>query len=106
MGSRLDFIFDPQIAARPVCDWRFAVRIFQYMWLRRGLMNRTLTLGQRLSRLRTRLAAPEWRRYGGLLLSGKFGAIGLLVIAALLFKPELMGLSTYAADPVLKGNDI
>src|SRR5712671_5651698 len=69
-------------------------------------MNSTLTMGQRLSRLRKRLADPEWRRYGVLLLSGKFVAIGLLMIAMLLLKPELMGLSTFAADPVLKANDI
>src|SRR5712671_536726 len=69
-------------------------------------MNSTLTMGQRLSRLRKRLADPEWRRYGVLLLSGKFVAIGLLMLAMLLLKPELMGLSTFAADPVLKANDI
>src|SRR5712671_6835455 len=69
-------------------------------------MNSTLTMGQRLSRLRKRLADPEWRRYGVLLLSGKFVAIGLLMIAMLLLKPELMGFRSFAADPVLKANDI
>jgi Amt family ammonium transporter len=69
-------------------------------------MTKKLSLPEKLSRLRMRIADPEWRRYGMLILSGKFAAIGVFVLAILLIKPELMGLSTYAADPVLKGNDI
>src|SRR3954466_11830673 len=69
-------------------------------------MTKKLTLPEKLSRLRMRITDPEWRRYGMLILSGKFAAIGIFVLAILLIKPELMGLSTYAADPVLKGNDI
>jgi len=53
----------------------------------------------------------EWRRYGKLLLIGKFTAVALLLLVATLLKPDLMGLSSFAqappaAPPVLKGNDI
>ncbi len=69
-------------------------------------MNEKLPLTAKLKRLRERLRDPEWRRYGGALLMGKFGAIGLLGVAALIMRPDLVGLATHAADPVLKGNDI
>ncbi|HTC90478.1 MAG TPA: ammonium transporter, partial [Bryobacteraceae bacterium] len=44
--------------------------------------------------------------YGATILIGKFGAAALLLLAAILVNPALIGFSTYAADPVLKGNDI
>lgn len=69
-------------------------------------MTKKLSMAEKLSRLRTRLADPEWRRYGALLLSGKFAAIGIFMLAMVFLRPELMGLSTYAADPVLTGNSI
>lgn len=69
-------------------------------------MNTTMPFSSKLSRLRMRLRDPEWRRYGALLLSGKLTGIGLLAILGLLTHPELLGFSTYAADPVLKANDI
>src|ERR1041385_4067182 len=68
--------------------------------------NNRLTLSEKLSRLRKRLADPEWRRYGMLLISGKFTAIGLCMVGLIIMKPELMGLSTAAADPQLTGNSI
>src|SRR4051794_15514252 len=64
-----------------------------------------LSLSGKLSRLSSRLRDSEWRRYGLLLCGGK--AIGLgLFLAAILINPNLMGLSAFAADPNLKGNDI
>src|ERR1700689_3174607 len=69
-------------------------------------MNSKPSFSQKLSRLRTRLSDPEWRRYGALLLLGKITAIGLLIVSAAFINPDLMGFRTFAADPVLKGNDI
>src|SRR5436190_2089014 len=37
---------------------------------------------------------------------GKLSGIGLLLLVAIFFDPGLIGLATFAADPVLKGNDI
>jgi len=56
--------------------------------------------------LRERLREPEWRRYGTLLLVGKLTGIGLLMLAAGFLNPGLLGSRAFAADPVLKGNDI
>jgi len=69
-------------------------------------MTSRLTFPQKLSRLRKRLADSEWRRYGMLLVSGKLTAIALCMVALIIMKPELMGLSTAAADPQLTGNSI
>jgi Amt family ammonium transporter len=41
-----------------------------------------------------------------LLVSGKLTAIALCMVALIIMKPELMGLSTAAADPQLTGNSI
>src|ERR1044071_690352 len=64
-----------------------------------------LTLQQKLVRLRGRMHDPEWRRYGRLMLAGKLLGVGLLV-GGILLTPELLGWTTAAADPELKGNDI
>ena len=64
------------------------------------------SFSRKLSRLRTRLQDAEWRRYGALLLIGKLVGIGMLLLMAILCNPNQMGLSAYAADTVLKGNDI
>lgn len=69
-------------------------------------MNSRPTFADKFSRLRNRLQKAEWRRYGVLLLTGKLAGIGLLVLVAMFINPGLLGLSTFAADPVLKGNDI
>jgi ammonium transporter, Amt family len=53
-----------------------------------------------------RLRTPEWRRYGMLLLAGKLVGIALLVFAAYLLNPGLLGFRVFAADPTMKGNDI
>ncbi len=69
-------------------------------------MNTKLTFAQKVSRLRTRLRDKEWRRFGTLLLVGKGTALALLLVAMAFINPSLLGLGAYAADPVLKGNDI
>ena len=69
-------------------------------------MNGKLRFADKVHRLQTRLREAEWRRFGMLLITGKFAGIGLLLVAAMLINPDLIGWSTFAADPVLKGNDI
>jgi Amt family ammonium transporter len=69
-------------------------------------MHAKLSLARKVARLRERLRQPEWRRYGYLLLTGKFTAIGLLLVAMAFLNPDLLGLRAMAADPQLKGNDI
>src|SRR5260370_36444428 len=70
------------------------------------LMRERLSLSHRIARLRSRLREHEWRRYGTLLLAGKLTGIGLLVLVAAFLNPGLLGSRVFAADPVLKGNDI
>src|ERR1700735_120965 len=69
-------------------------------------MNKKPSFSQKLSRLRARLSDPEWRRYGALLLFGKVAAIGLLLVVMAFINPHLIGFRAFAADPVLRGNDI
>jgi ammonium transporter, Amt family len=69
-------------------------------------MTERLSLFQKISRFRERLSDSEWRRYAILILSGKMTAIGLLFIAFVFLNPGLMGFRSFAADPLLKGNDI
>ncbi len=59
----------------------------------------------KFARLGERLRQPEWRRYGYLLLGGKFAGV-LLVMVAILLAASLFGGPVRAADPVVKGNDI
>jgi len=65
-----------------------------------------MSLTQKAARLRVRLKDPEWRRFGTLLLTGKLTAVGLLLLVAIILDPGLLAMRTFAADPVLKGNDI
>src|SRR5665213_2536260 len=69
-------------------------------------METRLSLPGKISRLRERLRNPEWRKYGKILIMGKFTGVVLILLAALLLNPDLIGFRTFAADPVLKGNDI
>ncbi len=73
-------------------------------------MTTTLSLPGKLTRLRERLRTPEWRKYGQILLMGKFLGVALVFLLALFMHPEMMGFGAHAqapaADPVLKGNDI
>src|SRR3979490_1516422 len=64
-----------------------------------------LSLSEKVSRLRLRLKTPEWRRYGKILFAGK--AIGIALVLAFIGLVTIsVGQHVYAADPVLKGNDI
>ena len=69
-------------------------------------MEKRLALSGKISRLRERLRNPEWRQYGKILIMGKLTGVALILLAALLLNPDLIGFRTFAADPVLKGNDI
>ena len=62
--------------------------------------------GGRLARWKERLASPEWRRYGAVLLVGKVAGLAILAGAIYYFNPGLFGHKVFAADAVLKGNDI
>jgi Amt family ammonium transporter len=60
-----------------------------------------------VSRLRTRLQSPEWRRYGALLLTGKITGVALLLVVLGVFDPGLVGLATHAADaPEVAAGDV
>jgi len=61
---------------------------------------------QRITRLRERVADPQWRRYAYLVLAGKLVAVGLLLLVFLPIITNIVGMPAHAADPVLKGNDI
>ena len=65
-----------------------------------------MSMIQKTARLRVRLKDPEWRRFGALLLTGKLTAVALLLLGAIILDPGLLMMRTFAADPVLKGNDI
>ncbi len=69
-------------------------------------MNKKLSFSGKISRLRSRLRDSEWRQYGSLLLVGKLTGIGLLILMTAFLNPGLLGMKAFAADPVLKGNDI
>ena len=69
-------------------------------------MDNKLSFPGKLVRLRARLRESEWRRYGQILLMGKFTGVALIFLIALFMHPDLIGLGTHAADPQLKGNDI
>ena len=69
-------------------------------------MNRKLRFADKVHRLQARLRDTEWRKYGVVLLTGKFVGVALLLLATMLINPDLLGLRTFAADPALKGNDI
>ena len=66
---------------------------------------RRLSYSEKISRLRTRLKNPEWRRYGKLLLAGKGAGIAL-TLAIIGVTSIFLGGHAMAADPDLKGNDI
>jgi Amt family ammonium transporter len=69
-------------------------------------MTKKLSLSDKISRLHARLHDSQWRQYGSLLLIGKLTGIGLLVLMTAFLNPGLLGMKAFAADPVLKGNDI
>src|SRR6266699_773211 len=69
------------------------------------LMKKRLTLSQKMSRLGVRLRDPEWRRYGGVLLTGQGLGVALLM-AGVAFVPGLIGLKVLAADGDVKAADV
>jgi Amt family ammonium transporter len=69
-------------------------------------VEKKLSLSQKVSRLGERLKDADWRKYGATILIGKFSAAAILLLAAILVNPDLIGFRTFAADPTLKGNDI
>ena len=60
----------------------------------------------RLARLGKRLRDPQWRQYGAVLFAGKIAGLALVAVAVYYFNPGLFGHNVFAADPVLRGNDI
>ena len=62
--------------------------------------------GTRLARWKERLNSPEWRQYGAVLLAGKVAGLAILAGVVYYFNPGLFGHRVFAADAVLKGNDI
>src|SRR5450631_584584 len=62
--------------------------------------------GGRLSRWMLRLKSKEWRRYGLVLAAGKMAGLAILAAGVYYFNPGLFGHKVFAADAVLKGNDI
>src|SRR5947209_7842949 len=69
-------------------------------------MRDRLSFQHKLSRLRERLRDRDWRRFGAVLLAGKACGLATLLLVLVVLNPDLAGLSAFAADPALKGNDI
>ena len=59
-----------------------------------------------MNRWKERLNSPEWRRYGFVMLAGKVAGLAILAAGVYYFNPGLFGHRVFAADAVLKGNDI
>src|SRR6266403_1294662 len=64
-----------------------------------------LSLSEKLSRLAVRLRAPEWRRYGKLLLAGKLMGVGLTLVVMAAMSYLVFG-RVYAADAEVKAADV
>ena len=80
---------------------------FMLMTVRRFYQKKQLKpVGARLARWKQRLNSPEWRRYGALLLAGKVAGLAVLAGVVYYFNPGLFGYRVFAADTVLRGNDI
>ncbi len=62
--------------------------------------------GQKLSRLQSRMREPQWRKYGMVLLAGKLVGVALVILLSMFVNPDLLGLRAFAADPVMKANDM
>jgi hypothetical protein len=81
---------------------------FIFMTMRRFIAKKreTAPTGGRLARWIQRLRSAEWRRYGLVLFAGKFAGLAVVAGAIYYFNPGLFGHKVFAADAVLKGNDI
>ncbi|GAC1416212.1 MAG: ammonium transporter [Acidobacteriaceae bacterium] len=62
--------------------------------------------GTMLSRLRERFKSREWQRFGLVMLAGKALGLAILLGTIAYFDPGMLGHHVYAADAVLRGNDI
>jgi Amt family ammonium transporter len=60
----------------------------------------------RLARLAKRLRDPQWRKFGGVLFAGKIAGLAVLAVLVYYINPGLFGHKVFAADPILRGNDI
>ena len=49
---------------------------------------------------------PQWRKFGGVLLVGKLAGLAVLAVLVYYINPGLFGHKVFAADPILRGNDI
>src|SRR5665213_1199070 len=81
---------------------------FIFMTMRRFIAKKRqfAPSGGRLARWIQRMKSPEWRRYGFVLFAGKFAGLAILAAAFYYFNPGLFGHKVFAADAVLKGNDV
>jgi Amt family ammonium transporter len=81
---------------------------FIFMTMRRFLAEKRklAPAGGRLARWAERLKSREWRRYGLVLATGKLAGLAVLGGIIYYFNPGLFGHRVFAADAVLKGNDI
>jgi ammonium transporter, Amt family len=64
-----------------------------------------VSMSQKVSRLAVRLRDPEWRRYGRLLLAGKFLGIGVVLLGVTVISGLFFG-KVFAADVEVKAADI
>src|SRR5581483_7040195 len=66
-----------------------------------------LSLSQKFSRLACRLRDPEWRKYGTLLLTGKFMGIGLMMLIIMVVSGLFFAhVSAQTGTPEVKASDI
>ncbi len=96
------------ISATTTLFLTMAAACFIFMTMRRFIAKKRAVAptGGRLARWAERLKNKEWQRYGLLLAGGKLAGLALLAGAVYYFNPGLFGHKVYAADAVLKGNDI
>ena len=68
---------------------------------------RHLSLSEKYSRLCTRLRDPEWRRYGGTLLSGKLLGVGVVLLFMLVVSGVFFtSVHAQSGPPEVKAADI
>jgi len=70
-----------------------------------GTQSQTLTLWEKLSRLRQRMRTPEWRSYGKTMFAGKMLGVGLALAVMGVLGYVVFG-QVYAADPEVKAADV
>ena len=75
--------------------------------MRNAMMQRenTLSFSQKLTRLKSRICDPQWRRYGATLLAGKLTGVGLTVLIMAIATGAMLT-RVYAADSTVKAADL